>query len=137
MKNKTFWIGFVAVYVLTNAMGFLIHGVMLSDTYDALAAVFRPKEQIDSMFLIMMLSGAILLFIFCYIFTQGREGTGVMEGVRYGALIGVLLALPTSVDAFVIYPITEQLAVIWFVSTVVTMMIAGALFAAIYKPSGD
>jgi len=137
MKNKTFWIGFVAVYVLTNAMGFLIHGVMLSDTYDALAAVFRPKEQMDSMMWIMLLSAAVLLFIFCYIFTQGREGTGVMEGVRYGALIGVLLALPTSVDAFVIYPITEQLAVIWFVSTVVTMMIAGALFAAIYKPSGD
>jgi phosphate/sulfate permease len=59
-----------------------------------------------------------------------------MEGVRYGALIGVLLALPTSVDAFVIYPITEQLAVIWFFSTVVSMMIAGALFSAIYKPSG-
>ena len=78
----------------------------------------------------------ILLFVFCYIFTQGREGTGVMEGVRYGALIGVLVALPTSVDAFVIYPITEQLSVIWFVSTVVTMMIAGALFSAIYKPSG-
>ena len=136
MNNKTFWIGFVAVYVLTNAMGFLIHGVMLSDTYDALAAVFRPKEQMDSMMWIMMLSGAILLFIFCYIFTQGREGTGVMEGVRYGALIGVLLALPTSVDAFVIYPITEQLAVIWFVSTVVSMMIAGAVFSAIYKPSG-
>ena len=45
MNNKTFWIGFVAVYVLTNAMGFLIHGVMLSDTYDALAAVFRPKNR--------------------------------------------------------------------------------------------
>ena len=136
MKNKTFWIGFVAVYVAMGVMGYLIHEVMMADTYDALAAIFRPKEQMDSMMWIMMLSAAVVLFIFCYIFTQGREGTGVMEGVRYGTLIGVLLALPTSVDSFVIYPITEQLAVIWFVSTVVTTMIAGALFSAIYKPSG-
>ena len=137
MKNKTFWIGFVAVYILMTAMGYLIHEVMMADIYDALAAIFRPKEQMEGMMWIMILSSAILLFIFCYIFTQGREGTGVMEGVRYGALIGVLLALPTSVDAFVIWPMTEQLAVIWFVSTVVTMMIAGALFSAIYKPSGE
>ena len=137
MKNKTFWIGFVAVYVVMMAIGYLIHEVMLADTYEALAAIFRPKEQMDSMMWIMILSGTAVIFLFCYIFTKGCEGKGVVEGVRYGALMGLFLGFPTSVDAYVIYPLTQELAVIWFVSSVVGMMIGGAVFAAIYKPSGD
>ena len=137
MKNKTFWIGFVAVFILMQAIGFLIHAVLLDDTYQALAAIFRPKEVMDSMMWIMILSGTAVLFLFCYIFTKGCESKGVAEGVRYGILMGLFLALPTSVDAYVIYPLTTELAAIWFVTTVVSFVIAGAVFAAIYKPSGD
>ena len=137
MNNKTFWIGFVVVFVLLQVIGFLVHGVMLEDTYQALASAFRPEEQMNEMMWIMMLSGVGVLFLFCYIFTKGREGGGVIEGVRYGALIGVLLGLPTSVDAYVIYPLTQYVAMVWFVSTVVSFMIGGAVFAAIYKPSID
>ena len=89
MKNKTFWIGFVVVFIVMQAIGFLIHVVMLDETYQALAASFRPKEQMDSMMPIMILSGTVVLFLFCYIFTKGREGKGVIEGVRYGALMGL------------------------------------------------
>lgn len=135
MKNKTFWIGFVVVYVTMQAIGFVIHGVMLNDTYESLAAVFRPKEVMDSMMPIMIVSAAVVLFVFCYAFTQGREGTGVMEGVRYGTLMGVFIGLPTSVDVYVIYPITQELAAIWFISTVVSFVIGGAVFSMIYKPS--
>ncbi len=137
MKNKTFWIGFVVVFIVMQAIGFLIHGVMLDGMYNDLAASFRPKEQMDAMMWIMILSGTAVLFLFCYIFTKGYEGQGVVEGVRYGALMGLFLAFPTSVDAYVIYPLTQELAVIWFVTTLVGMMIAGAIFAAIYKPQGD
>jgi hypothetical protein len=137
MKNKTFWIGFVAVVIVMQAIGFLIHVVMLDETYKALAASFRPKEVMDSMMWIMILSGTVVLFLFCYIFTKGHEGKGVIEGVRYGALMGLFLAFPTSVDAYVLYPLTQELAAIWFVTTVVGFMIAGAVFAALYKPSGD
>ena len=137
MKNKTFWIGFVVVFIIMQAIGFLIHVVMLDETYKALAASFRPKEVMDSMMGIMILSGTVVLFLFCYIFTKGHEGKGVIEGVRYGALMGLFMAFPTSVDAYVIYPLTQELAAIWFVTTVVGFMIAGAVFASIYKPSGD
>ena len=136
MKNKSFWIGFVVVYITLQAIGFVIHGVLMNDTYEAMAAVFRPKEQMDSMMWIMMISAAVVVFVFCYVFTQGREGTGVMEGVRYGTLMGVFLALPTSIDAYVIYPITQELAAVWFISAVISMMIGGAIFSVIYKPSG-
>ncbi|MDH3747447.1 MAG: hypothetical protein OER97_04505 [Gammaproteobacteria bacterium] len=133
--NKTFWIGWIVVFVVMQGFGYLVHELGLSDTYQSLASVFRPKEEMDSMMWMMMVGGAFSLLVFCYIFTLGHEGKGVMEGVRYGTLMGLFLSIPTSVDSYVIYPLTGELAVIWFVAGVIGIIIAGAVFAAIYKPS--
>ncbi len=135
MKNKTFWIGFVVVFVVMQVFGYLIHELGLSETYASLASVFRPKAEMDSMMWMMMAGGVVSLALFCHIFTLGYEGKGVMEGVRYGVLIGIFASIPMSVDHYVIYPLTGELAVIWFVAGVVGFVIAGAVFAAIYKPS--
>ena len=137
MKNKTFWIGWVAVYIAMQAIGYVIHEFLMADTYEALAAVFRPQEDIQSMMGIMLVSSAVGLFLFCHIFTKGYEGKGIMEGVRYGAMMGLFLGIPTSIDAYVIYPITQELAMIWLATSVVGLAIAGAVFAAIYKPEGN
>jgi len=134
LSNKTFWIGWIAVYVVMQVYGYVVHEVGLSDTYQSLASVFRPREEMDSMMWMMFASSAVTLLVFCYIFTLGHEGKGIMEGVRYGALMGLFLSIPQSVDSFVVYPITGQLAVAWFVTGIVGVIIAGAVLAAIYKP---
>jgi hypothetical protein len=134
MKNKTFWIGFVAVFVVMQGLGYVIHEVMMGDTYERLASIFRPEAEMNDMMWMMMVSGAITIFMFCYIFTKGYEGKGVMEGVRFGALIGFLMAGPMAIDPHVIYPVPAEVASIWLISGIATLMIAGAVFAAIYKP---
>ena len=133
--NKTFWIGFVAVFVVAQVIGFLVHGLWLQGTYQALAAVFRPEAEMNSMMWMMMLGGAIYLFLFCLIFTKGYEGKGIGEGIRYGLLIGLFFSIPMAVDQFVVYPITAELAAIWLITGVISFMILGAVFAAIYKPT--
>ena len=135
MKNKTFWIGFVVVFVVMNVFGYLVHELGLSATYESLASVFRPRAEMDNMMWMMMVGSVVSLVLFCHIFTLGYEGKGVMEGVRYGTLIGIFASIPMSVDNYVIFPLTGELAVIWFVSGVVGFVIAGAVFAAIYKPA--
>ena len=134
MKNKTFWIGFVAVFVVMQGLGYVIHEVMMGDTYERLASIFRPEAEMYDMMWMMMVSGAITIFMFCYIFTKGYEGKGIMEGVRFGALIGFLMAGPMAIDPHVIYPVPAEVASIWLISSIATLMIAGAVFAAIYKP---
>ncbi len=134
MKNKTFWIGFVAVFVVMQGLGYVIHEVLMGDTYERLASIFRPEAEMYDMMWMMMVSGAITIFMFCYIFTKGYEGKGIMEGVRFGALIGFLMAGPMAIDPHVIYPVPAEVASIWLISGIATLMIAGAVFAAIYKP---
>ena len=135
MSNKTFWIGWFAVFVAMQAYGYLVHEVWLSETYQSLASIFRPEQEMASMMWMMMVGGAFSLLIFCYIFTLGHEGKGVMEGVRYGALMGVFVSIISAVDSYVIYPLTGELAMIWFVTGIVAFIIAGAVMAAIYKPA--
>ena len=137
MKNKTFWIGFVAVFVVMQGLGYVIHEVMMGDTYERLASIFRPEAEMNDMMWMMMVSGTISIFMFCYIFTRGYEGKGVMEGVRFGALIGFLMAGPMAIDPHVIYPVPAEVASIWLISGIATLMIAGAVFAAIYKPDSS
>jgi hypothetical protein len=135
LSNKTCWIGWVAVFVVMQVYGYLIHEVGLSDTYQSLASIFRPEAEMMDMMWMMMLGSVFTLAVFCYVFTFGYQGKGIMEGVRYGFWMGLFLSIPTAVDQYVVFPLTGELAVIWFVTGVVGMMIAGAVFAAIYKPS--
>lgn len=134
MNNKSFWIGFVAVFVVAQVIGYLVHQVWLADTYVALADSFRPQPELMSMMWMMTVASVVSLFLFCAIFTRGYEGKGIAEGLRYGLLIGLFVALPMAVNQYVVYPVTSNLALIWFVAGLVGYMILGAVFAAIYKP---
>ena len=135
MINKTFWIGFIIVYIVWQVIGFVVHGIMLADTYANMWQVLRPQAEIESLTWVMFVSSALYLLLFCYIFTKGYEGKGVGEGLRFGLLLGLFMSIPMAMDQFAVYPISTNIAVIWFVSGVVSFMIAGAVFAAIYKPS--
>ena len=134
MKNKTFWIGFVAVFIVVQVIEYLVHGVALMDTYEQLADAFRPQEQMFDMMWMMTVASLIYLLAFCYIFTKGYEGKGIAEGVRYGAWMGLFLAPPMAINQYVVYRVPGDVAAIWFVTILITMHIAGAVFAAIYKP---
>ncbi len=131
--NSRFWMAFAAVYVVFHVLGFLVHGVMLADTYKALAALWRPEAEMQSMMWIMFVNSAVFLFLFCYIFTRGYENKGLMEGVRYGALMGLFVSVMAAFDNYVIYPVPLNLAQTWFVSGVVIYVILGALLGLIYK----
>ncbi len=132
--NKRFWMAFVACYVVGQVIGFLVHGVWLNPTYEALAAIFRPKAEMDSMMWLMFVSSAIALFAFCYVFTKGYEGRGVAEGVRYGLWLRLLVGIPNAMDQFWVYPVPADLAIKWGVTNVAYFVILGAVLAAIYKP---
>ncbi|MGH8496229.1 MAG: hypothetical protein ACREVN_08835 [Gammaproteobacteria bacterium] len=133
--NKTFWIGLVVVYVVMQCVGFLVHGVWLSDTYAPLyGTVFRPEPEFQGMMWVIFVTGAVTTFLFCYIFTKGYEGKGLAEGLRYGLLIGLLMSVPM-LDQYVLYPLSLNLTVTWFLTGVINFMIGGAVLAAIYRPS--
>lgn len=136
---KTDWkkllIAFVAVYVVGQVMGYLIHQVWLAETYGSLASVWRPEAELMSKMWIQFVTSAFFSFFFCYVFARGYEGKGLAEGARYGAIIGLFFGISSSYDQYMIYPIPYSLALKWFLSGLAYCVVAGIVAAALYKPA--
>ncbi|MEK6629129.1 MAG: hypothetical protein AABY89_00175 [Acidobacteriota bacterium] len=120
------WIAFLVINPVVN-------NVLLADLYAQHAAVFRPQNEIN---LVVGLGAALLgSFVFSYAYAKGYEGgRGAIEGLRYGVIVGLMLACFAVVWSYVVLPISARLAVAWIVDTIAEMAIYGAIVGLIYKP---
>jgi len=132
MNVKRFVSASLAVYVASLALGFLIHGVILKPTYDSLASIWRPN--MNSLMWIVWVNGLITSVIFTYIFAKGYEGKGIIEGARFGAIMGVFISVPMAYGTYMMIPIPYTLAFQWFLYGTAQTILLGITAAAVYKP---
>ncbi len=132
MNVKRFLLAALAVFVSFQVLDYVIHMLILSPDYEAVASVWRA-DMMD-IFWIMYITGAVMSLLFVYIFTKGYQGKGVMEGVRYGLVIGIFMMAIGAINQYVIYPIPFILAVKWLIFGTIEFIIAGIITALIYKP---
>jgi hypothetical protein len=113
----------------------LVNSVLLADLYAQHARVFRPQNEMNLAFGL----GATLVgfFVFAYAYAKGYEGgKGAVEGLRYGVIVGLLLATFSVAWNYVVLPVSGVLAAAWIVDVIVEMAIYGAVVGLIYKPRG-
>jgi hypothetical protein len=113
----------------------LVNNVLLADLYAQHARVFRPQGEMNMAFgLVATLVG---FFVFAYAYAKGYEGgKGAVEGLRYGVLIGLLLATFSVAWNYVVLPVSGALAAAWIVDVIVEMALYGAVVGLVYKPLG-
>jgi hypothetical protein len=134
MNIKRFILASVLVFVAFQVLNFLIHNVLLMAAYQATADVWRP-DMMQKMWIIYVTT-LIFSFLFVYIFTKGYEGKGILEGVRYGLLIGLLMNVVGMFNQYAVYPVPLTLAVQWFIYGMIQYVICGIVAAVIYRPAG-
>ncbi|MBN2367044.1 MAG: DUF1761 domain-containing protein [Calditrichaeota bacterium] len=134
MNTKRWLITSLVVFVVAQILEFIIHAVILSGIYETTAHLWRSESEMNSMMWIMWLSGLIWAFLFVYIFIKGYEGRGIMEGVRFGLIIGLFFSIPMSLGSYAAQPIPFSLAVYWFIFGVIEIVILGVVTALLYKP---
>jgi hypothetical protein len=132
MNIKRMVMAAIAVFIGFQVMDYVIHGVILSPAYKALAGVWRP-DMMSKMW-VMTLSSLVMSFFFIYIFIKGYENKGVMEGARYGIVAGLFMNVIGMFGQYVMYPIPFGLSVKWFVYGMVEFIVCGIIAALIYKP---
>ncbi len=132
MNWKRFFIASLVVFVVVQALDFLINGIFMKADNESLKSLWRP--DLSSKIWIGYLVGVLISLLFVYIFTKGREGKGIAEGVRYGIVIWLFSAVPMNVSMYVMLPIPYPIVVRWLLFSLLEMLIAGILVAVIYKP---
>ncbi|MCH7826770.1 MAG: hypothetical protein IIC75_02165 [Bacteroidetes bacterium] len=139
MHTKKFWITLVVVFVVMEVLNFLIHGVMLAETYasEPLKSVFRSKEEMEGMMWIMWLMDIVYAYFFCFFFAKGYENKGIGEGLRFGLYIGLFFSLTFAFSSYAIYPLTYGIVLQWFLYGLVVSLIMGVVASLLYKPTAE
>ena len=114
---------------------FIIHGPVLGHFYKSLGNLWRPDMM--SYIWIMGLVIFIFSFILMFIFIKGYEGRGILEGLRFGIIAGVLINGIGAFGQYVIYPLPLSLVVQWFVYGIIEFIAAGIAAESIYKQIPD
>ncbi len=123
-------IGFVAVFVTLEVLDIIIHGVILMSTYMAMQNVWRT-DMIAKMWVLHVVK-IITAFFFAVIFSKGYENKGIMEGIRYGFYVGMIVSSGFAFGSYASFPIPHMLAIHWFLLTLVEYIIAGVVIALVY-----
>lgn len=130
--SKKIWLGFIAVFVVWQILEYLINGVILQSTYMELQSVWRPEAEMQEKMWLFPVMGLVVSYMFSFIFSKGYEAKGIAEGARYGLYIGLMMSTPMALAQYVVYPITESLAVQWFIYSMVEFIIGGIILAVIF-----
>jgi hypothetical protein len=127
----------VVAWVVSIGIGYLVNEVLFAGMFAANAAAFRPQAEMMANLPIGF--GVMLLgfFAFAYMYAKGYEGgAGVMEGIRFGLLVGIMLDGFAMVWYWVTIPIDASLGIAMMLDGLVEFTIYGGIVGAIYRPVG-
>jgi protein-S-isoprenylcysteine O-methyltransferase Ste14 len=125
----------VAAWLVSLAAGFLISDFLAADILLANQAALRPEAEQTANLPVAFMLLLVGFFAFAYAFAKGYEGTSsVMEGVRFGVLVGFMVLGFANIWQWVMYPISGSMAAALVVSSIAEGALYGAVVGAIYRP---
>ncbi|MGE0358036.1 MAG: hypothetical protein AB7P08_14125 [Burkholderiales bacterium] len=132
--NGKFWISVVAMFVVSMALGFLIHGTLLMNDYARLPALMRSLDSQGEMFPYMLLAHVFLAVGFTWIYLKGREAKPwLAQGVRFGISVAVLTTIPTYLIYFAVMPFPSDLVAQQIVFDTIGVVLMGIVIAWINR----
>ena len=123
----------VVMIVMTWALSFVIHGVILAPDYAATAGM-RPPAEAQKLLHWLFLGEAIFAVAFAWIYYQGKEDKPwLMQGIRFGIAVACLTAIPTALIYHVVTPIAFAVVIKQIVLDTIRLVLMGIVLAWINK----
>jgi hypothetical protein len=138
--DTKFWISGVVMAVLAFALGFVVHGLLLSGDYLPLAGtVFRTPEDSHGYFAYMALANLLFGFAFTWIYRQGKTaGASTLgQGLRFGLAVAVLTTIPTYLIYYAVQPIPGMLAAKQIIFDTIAVVLMGIAVAYLNRAPGE
>jgi hypothetical protein len=128
--NKKLWIGFVAVFVAVVVIEYIVNNMLMMSVYQQTANLWRPMEEMKMGLIVV--TNAFFAFFFTLIFSKGYEGKGLMEGVRYGFYVAMMVTVPAAYVTYATMPVPYELALKWFLYGTIENIILGCILSLVY-----
>ena len=131
MNIKRIIIASLGVFITFEVLEYVIHGMILMGTYESMSEIWRP--DMESKMWIMNITALFFSFLFTIIFAKGYEDKGILEGVRYGVLIALLMNVIGMFNQYVVYPVPFSLTLQWFILGTIQIIICGIVASLLYR----
>lgn len=132
--NKRFLTAWVVLFIAWMAGSFVVHGTLLHADYESVPNLFRPEEEAQQYFPLMILAHVILAGAFVWIYSRGVEDAPwVGQGLRFGLAVALLTIVPTYIIYHVVQPMPGSIAVKQIVFDGILMLALGLLVAFLYR----
>lgn len=129
MKRELTAVG--VVFVVKLILDFILHGVLMGAQYEATQSLWRP-DMMDLMWINWVIN-LVVAFCLTWIFSKGFENKGMMEGVRFGAVVGVMLSVGMAYGTYMSFEIPYSMAIQWFFYGIVEYIIVGVVLAMVFQ----
>jgi hypothetical protein len=132
--NSKFAISVVVMFVVSMALGFVVHAALLGDDYANLTGIFRaPKDQ-EGYVLYMLLAHVFLAAGFVWVYLQGKTDRPFLaQGVRFGLALAVLITVPGYLIYYAVQPLPGMLVAKQIVFDSISLVIMGIVVAWLYR----
>jgi hypothetical protein len=131
---KRFVFAFIAAFIFIFLWGWFYNGVLLKDVFAEVQSLFRPREEIMSLFHWIIIGQAGLALSFVMIYATGFAGGGIAAGVRLGIMLEIL-AVSARCAIYATQPFPAKFLVLVSVGGFIEMIVTGLIVGAIYKPA--
>jgi hypothetical protein len=131
--NRKCIISAVVMFVMSWALSFVVHGMLLGPDY-AETPGMRPPAQAQSIIYWLILAQAIFGAAFAWVYYQGKEDKPwLMQGIRFGIAVACLTVIPTYLIYHVVTPIAFAVAIKQIVLDTVRVVLMGIVLAWINR----
>ena len=125
----------VVAWIVSLGLGFLVNSVLLVGIFAPNAAIMRPEAELTANLPLGFVFLLIGFFAFAYAYARGYEGgNGMMEGIRFGVVVALVVTGFGLIWQYVMFPITGSMAAALIIDSIVEFAIYGAIVGAIYRP---
>ena len=121
----------VAVFVSWQILDFVIHSMILMDTYAATASLWRPMEEM--MMGLMMFVSLVSAASFVLVYDMFFKEKNMLTGLKYGLILGIGMGISMGYGTYSVQPIMYFTALGWFLGAVVEFSVAGLITGLIVK----
>lgn len=128
-------IGFLVVFLATQVFEGFVNLYVLFPITSQSSHLWRPIAE--AKLWMLPFTGMFFSFFFTYVFSKGYQHKGIPEGMRYGAIIALMVALPHAYSTYALMQIPYAVAVLWFLSGAIEYVLAGVLLAVVFRQRVD
>jgi hypothetical protein len=133
--SRNFVVSVVVMFVVSMALGFVVHGWILAGDYARLTPqLFRAETDAQGHFGSMIIAHVIFAFGITWIYRQGRDNKPFLaQGLRFGAALALVTCVPTYLIYYAVQPMPSDLVAQQIVFDLIAMLVMGVAVAALNR----